>query len=47
MNESRRLHDIVSNYEATWELREPQGTPSTGDQGEVDHVATTTGVPID
>ena len=26
---------------------EPRGTPSTGDQGEVDHVATTTGVPID
>ena len=26
---------------------EPQGTPSTGDQGEVDHVATTTGIAID
>ena len=26
---------------------EPQGTPSTGDQGDVAHVATTTGVPID
>jgi mannose-6-phosphate isomerase-like protein (cupin superfamily) len=26
---------------------EPQGTPSTGDQGEVEHLTTTTGVPID
>lgn len=26
---------------------EPRGTPTTGDQGTVDHLTTTTGVPID
>ena len=26
---------------------EPQGTPSTGDEGDVDHLTTTTGVPLD
>ena len=28
-------------------MLEPQGTPSTGDQGGVDHVPTTTGIAID
>lgn len=28
-------------------LFEPQGTPNTGDEGEVEHLVTTTGIPLD